>query len=132
LKCALDVSVLWVAAFHVSHRAFRGEWAGGGPEAAGIAVAATIVAFGAFHIFRYFLPDPPPLRDWLGATLLVHGAGMLACADATLRRKRLIWSDLAYHLERGGQVVTVTETRKAPPAPAPAADEEPLPEEAVA
>jgi hypothetical protein len=141
MKCALDVAVLWIAAFHVSHRVLRGEWAPGGAEAAGIAVAATAVALGAFHVFRYLLPDPPPLRDWLGATLLVHGAGVLACADATLRRKRLIWRDLAYHLERGGRVVTVTESRQAaPPAAAavpvgpvgPVAPDEPLPEEAVA
>jgi len=133
LKCALDVAVLWIAAFHVSHRVVRGEWASGGPEAAAIALTATLTAFGAFHVFRYLLPDPPPLREWLGATLLVHGAGMLACADATLRRKRLIWRDLAYHLERGGQVRSVTENRKASASPpAPPAPEEPLAEEAVA
>lgn len=131
-KCALDVAAMWLAAFHLSHRLLRGDWAGGGPEAAGTAVLAAASALGAFHVFRYLLPERPPLRDWLGATLLVHGAGMLACADATLRRKRLIWRDLAYHLERGGRVMSVTETRKPPIATAPVVAEEPVPEEAVA
>jgi cellulose synthase/poly-beta-1,6-N-acetylglucosamine synthase-like glycosyltransferase len=107
MKFTLDVIAIWFAAFHLSHRVLRGEWASG--SAAGVAaVLAAAVVLGAFQFFRYVLPERPPFRPWLGATFLAHPAALLACADATLRRKRLAWSDLTYVLEGDGDVVGIT------------------------
>lgn len=129
-KFALDVSALWLAAFHLSHRLLRGEWAAG-PAAGWSSLLVITAVLGAFLFHRHFLPERPPLRAWLGASLLVHTAALLACADATLRRKRLIWRDLTYVVARDGRVVTVTPNgarEEAIPPPA----EEPVPEEALA
>lgn len=107
MKFTLDVIAIWFAVFHISHRVVRGEWASG--ASAGVAaVLAAAVVLGAFQFFRYVLPERPPFRPWLGATFLAHPAALLACADATLRRKRLAWRDLTYVLERDGYVVGIT------------------------
>jgi hypothetical protein len=127
-KCALDIGAIWLTAYQASHRIVRGEWPVSA-EAAVVTLAASAAALGTFHVLRYFLPVPPPRRAWLGATLLAHGVGLLACADATLRRKRLTWSDLTYELGPDGRVAHVTDSSA--PRAAPAVDD-PVAEEAVA
>ncbi|MBZ0267434.1 hypothetical protein K8I85_04715, partial [bacterium] len=59
-------------------------------------------------LYRYLLPQRPPVRAWASASFLAPGASLLACAGASLRRRRLVWRDLSYDLERDGCVAVVT------------------------
>jgi hypothetical protein len=65
---------------------------------------------GTFYLFRYLLPERPLARAWIPAALLVPGAGLLACADATFRRRRLTWRDITYFVDRHGHVSHVEST----------------------
>jgi hypothetical protein len=69
----------------------------------------------------------------VGAALLVNAASFLACADATLRRRKLTWSDFTYFLERDGRVARVVGSRLsgAPLTAGPASPQE-EPERAIA
>ena len=127
-KVVLDVAALWMAAYHVGHRFVHGVWPAG--EAAGVAV--TLVATSlltTFWLFRFLLPERPSARAWIPASFLVPGASLLACASASLQRRRLTWRDLTYVVDRQGHVSHVERTCPAPLAPEPPA---PLPEEAAA
>jgi hypothetical protein len=121
-KMGLDVATLWLAAYHVAHRLVHHAWPAG--PLAGLAVTAVCASlFGTFLLFRYLLPDRPPARAWIPAALLVPGAGLLACAHASFKRRRLTWRDLTYVVDRHGHVSRVERTvpRRAAPLPAPAA-----------
>jgi hypothetical protein len=69
-----------------------------------------VSVLGTFYLFRYLLPERPSARAWLPATLLVPGAGLLACAESTFRRRRLTWRDLTYIVDRHGHVSRVERT----------------------
>jgi hypothetical protein len=128
-KMGLDVAALWLAAYHVGHRVVHGVWAAGAP--AGIAVTAVAASLLAtFWLFRFLLPERPPARAWIPASLLVPGASLLACAAASFRRRRLTWRDLTYVVDRHGHVSRIE--RSDGPAPVTEAVPPPLPEEAAA
>ncbi len=125
-KVVLDVAALWLAAYHLGFRVFQGAWPAG--AAAGFAVtvaAASLLA--TFWLFRFLLPERPSARAWIPASFLVPGASLLACADASLRRRRLTWRDLTYVVDRQGHVSRVERTAPgvalATPEPAPLAEE---------
>lgn len=129
VKVALDVATLWLAAYHCAHAFWHGEWPAGALAGIGVtAVAASLLA--TFWWFRFLLPERPSVRAWLPASLLVPGASLLACADATFRRRRLIWRDLTYDVDRRGDVSRVYATK--PGRPVPPVDPDPVPEEAAA
>ena len=123
LMAGSTLLTVWLAVFHASYRVLQGEWPAGGLAGWGILITATAI-LGGLHSFRHLIPDRPPMRSWIGATLLVPGASLLACADASLRRRRLTWRDLTYVLEGDGRVSHVTGSAAGP--------EEVVPEEAVA
>jgi hypothetical protein len=123
-KMLLDVSALWLATFHVAYRVVQGDW----PAAAWVGwtiVAGSVALIVSFLLYRTLIPERPPVRAWVGASLLVSGASLLACADASLRRKRLTWRDKTYILARGGQVIHVDAHDVDP-------YDDPMPEKAVA
>lgn len=128
VKLALDVMALWLAAYHCAHAIVHSAWPAGALAGIGVtAVAASMLA--TFWLFRFLLPERPSVRAWIPAALLVPGASLLACADATFRRRRLIWRDLTYVVDRSGDVSRVYATAAAARGPAePAA----LAEEAAA
>jgi hypothetical protein len=102
----LNGAALGVVAAHVALRLATGSW----PLGAGTAIAAALAAAGvlaSFYFSRFLLPEKPPVRAWFGAALLVNGTSLLACADATLRRRKLTWSDFTYVLGRDGRVADV-------------------------
>jgi hypothetical protein len=105
-KNCLDVATVWLGAFHVAYRVTQGEWvAGAGPGI--LAAVAGIAIVAGIHLFRYLLPERPPMHHWAGASLLAPGVSLLACADATLRRRKLVWRDLTYVVDRKGTVSSV-------------------------
>jgi hypothetical protein len=127
-KLVFDVATLWMAAYHVGYRIVHGIWPAG--EAAGVAVvlvASSLLT--TFWLFRFLLPERPSARAWIPASFLVPGASLLACASASLQRRRLTWRDLTYVVDRKGHVSRVERAVPAPLAPEPAA---PLAEEAAA
>ncbi len=99
-------AALGIAAAHVVIRLVTGTWPGGisGAIVAGMAAAGVLASF---YFSRFLLPERPPVRAWIGAALLVNAASLLACADATLRRRKLTWSDLTYRLGRDGRVADI-------------------------
>jgi Glycosyl transferase family 21 len=107
IRTALDVANLWLATYHLAHRVAAGEWPAG-PEVATITLATAVGQMLTLHLYRYLLPQRPPARAWASASFLAPGASLLACAGATLRRRRLVWRDLSYDLERDGCVAVVT------------------------
>jgi cellulose synthase/poly-beta-1,6-N-acetylglucosamine synthase-like glycosyltransferase len=128
VKVALDVAALWLAAYHCAHAIVHGAWPAGALAGIGVTtVAASLLA--TFWLFRFLLPERPSVRAWIPASLLVPGASLLACADATFRRRRIIWRDLTYDVDRRGDVSRVYATGRPP---VPGTDPGPLPEEAAA
>ena len=108
-KMGLDVATLWLAAYHLAHRIVHHTWPAG--PLAGFAVSAVCASLlGSFLLFRYLLPDRPPARAWIPAAFLVPGAGLLACAQASFRRRRLTWRDLTYVVDRHGHVSRIERT----------------------
>ena len=105
-KMLLDVAALWLATFHVAYRVIQGDWPAE-PWVAAMIVASASTLIVSFLAYRRLIPERPSVRAWFGASLLVSGASLLACADASLRRKRLTWRDKTYVLARGGRVVHV-------------------------
>lgn len=113
-KMALNVTTLWLATFHITYRIVQGDWVVS-PLVGGAAVFVSAAMLGSFVLYWHAMPERPATRDWLGATILVPGVSLLACADATLRRRRLIWSDLTYFVERDGRVARIAESRRQAP-----------------
>jgi hypothetical protein len=111
----VDVATLWLAAYHVAHFLTTGEWPAG-PVVGLLAVGTSAALLGTLHLFRYLLPQRPSASAWWSATLLAPGASFLACADASWRRRRLVWRDLTYVVRRDGSVELITQTG---PGPAP-------------
>jgi cellulose synthase/poly-beta-1,6-N-acetylglucosamine synthase-like glycosyltransferase len=123
----LNCITLTFASFHLTSLVIEGSWPAG--PAAGIATAvaaAGVVA--SFFFSRFLIPERPPFRAWVGAALLVNAASFLACADATLRRRKLTWSDFTYFLERDGRVSRIVGSRLADGTDSPDAE----PERAIA
>jgi hypothetical protein len=123
----LNCITLTFASFHLTSLVIQGSWPAG--PAAGIATAvaaAGVVA--SFYFSRFLIPERPPFRAWVGAALLVNAASFLACADATLRRRKLTWSDFTYFLERDGRVSRIVGSRLAGGTDSPDAE----PERAIA
>jgi len=130
-KACLDVAAVWLGAFHVAYRVIQGEWvAGAGPGLLATAVGVAIVA--GIHLFRYLLPERPPIHSWAGASLLAPGVSLLACADAMLRRRKLKWRDLTYIVDRKGTVSHVDWAESPVPLVEVPVVEEPVVEEPVA
>ncbi len=123
----LNGLAIGVACWHVSSRLALGEWPSGGMVGAGTMFAAAAV-FASFYFSRFLLPERPPVRAWFGAALLVNAASLLACADATFRRRKLTWSDFTYFLTRDGRVARIVGNGIDPAAPA----DDPVPERAIA
>jgi hypothetical protein len=97
---------LGFAGAHVVLRVTTGAW----PAGLGVAIVTGLAAAGvlaSFYFSRHLLPERPPVRAWFGAALLVNAASLLACADATLRRRQLTWRDLTYRLGRDGRVADI-------------------------
>ncbi len=106
----LNGAALGVACAHIALRFVTGTW----PAGPGTAIAAIVAAagvFASFYFSRLLLPERPPVRAWFGAALLVNGASLLACADATFRRRKLTWSDFTYRLGRDGRVADIVGSR---------------------
>ena len=123
----LNCVTLMFASFHLTSLLIQGSWPAG--PAAGIAAAvaaAGVVA--SFYFSRFLIPERPPFRSWVGAALLVNAASFLACADATLRRRKLTWSDFTYFLERDGRVARIVGSGLTPESSTPDAE----PERAIA
>jgi cellulose synthase/poly-beta-1,6-N-acetylglucosamine synthase-like glycosyltransferase len=121
---ALNVATLWLGAFHGGYHLIHHAWPAG-PWAGGMAILTGVGAFMTFFLFRFLIPERPSVHAWFGASILVPGASLLACAHVTLRRRRLNWKDLTYFLEGDGRVIRVARNGRATPA-------EPLPGKAVA
>lgn len=117
----LNGAALGVGTFQLTTRLVSGSW----PYGAGVgigAIAASACVFASFYFSRFLIPDRPPIRAWFGAALLVNLASLLACADATLRRRKLTWSDFTYFLARDGRVAEIVKVQ---------GPESPTPDEAV-
>lgn len=109
LKNTFDVALFTLASFHLIYRVWAGSWAAG-PVVGGLVVAGAAAFLIGFQICRYLLPERPPVHSWVGASMLAPGISLLACADATLRRRRLRWRDLTYLVDRDGAVSKVIDT----------------------
>ncbi len=105
-KGVIDLLVLWLAVFHGTWLAVTGDWIAG-PLAGLIVLVTAAGQLATFYLFRYLIPERPAARAWGPAALLAPGATFLACATATLRRRRLTWSDLTYEVGRDGSVAGV-------------------------
>ncbi|MCA9753124.1 MAG: glycosyltransferase, partial [Gemmatimonadetes bacterium] len=105
-KTCLDVATIWLGTFHVAHRLWRGTWFQD-PLAAAVAIGSAVAIVSGISLFRYLLPARPPIHSWMGASLLAPGISLLACADSTLRRRKLQWRDLTYIVDRQGTVAHV-------------------------
>ena len=104
---ALNVATLWLATFHAAYFVLYEAWPAG-PWAGGMAILTGVGATMTFFLFRYLIPERPSMRAWIGASILVPGASLLACGHAATRRRRLTWRDLTYSLEGDGRVAHVT------------------------
>ncbi len=102
-RSSLATAVLGTAAFHTTWRLLEGSWAAG-PVAGWMSIAGAAGVFAATASSRFFLPGKQPLMAWVPANLLFPGTVLIACADASLRRQRLTWSDLTYELDDDGWV----------------------------
>jgi cellulose synthase/poly-beta-1,6-N-acetylglucosamine synthase-like glycosyltransferase len=127
-KIGLNVALLWLAGFHAGYRLIEGAWPSG-PWAGWSALIAAAVVLASCDVCRFLVPDRSPARIAIPASFLMHGAGLLACANASLRRHRLTWSDLTYVLERDGRVADVSSSAMEP---IPPVADEVAPEEAAA
>ncbi len=109
LKQGVEVAALWLAVYHAAHFVATGSWPAGLPLGV-LAIGTSAAVLGTLHLFRYLLPERPSASAWWSAALLAHSAGFLACADASWRRRRLVWRDLTYHVRRDGSVESVVPT----------------------
>lgn len=106
MQMLLNGAALGVATIHIATRVAFGAWPSG-PFATAGAITAGAGVLASFYFSRFLLPERPPIRAWFGAALLVNLASLLACADATFRRRKLTWSDFTYFLTRDGRVARI-------------------------
>ena len=112
-RSALGATGLGLTAFHFTWLLLEGAWPAGA-LAGWASLAGSVGVFAATASSRFFLPGSQPLSTWIPANLLFPGTALLACADASLRRHRLTWSDLTYQLDKEGRVSVVTAARSRP------------------
>jgi hypothetical protein len=115
-KACLNLAVLWLATFHGGWRVLSGEWPAGA-IAGWVAVLGAAAVVGSTSASRSALPGRAPRLAWFVANLAFSFTNVLACADATRRRRSLTWRDLTYELERDGRVAIVRAARSREPAP---------------